>query len=137
MRKTREIIRLSVDGLGDRAVARACSVSPSTVGNTVRAAKAADLYRWPLPELGNAELRDRLSDRTGPAGGRPVPEFERIDTELRRKHVTLQLLWHDYRAAHPDGYGYSRFCDLYRRWPSSRYGTCPKASCPHGTTSLA
>ena len=30
--------------------------------------------------------------------------------------MTLQLLWEEYRAAHPDGYGYTRFCELYRAW---------------------
>ena len=30
--------------------------------------------------------------------------------------MTLSLLWEEYRSAHPDGYGCSRFCDLYRRW---------------------
>ena len=36
--------------------------------------------------------------------------------ELRRPGVTLQLLWEEHRAAHPDGYGYSRYCELYRAW---------------------
>src|SRR3981189_1289772 len=36
--------------------------------------------------------------------------------ELRRPGVTLQLLWEEHRAAHPEGYGYSRFCELYRAW---------------------
>jgi hypothetical protein len=35
---------------------------------------------------------------------------------VSKKGVTLALLWHEYRLAHPDGYGYSRFCDLYRAW---------------------
>jgi len=39
-----------------------------------------------------------------------------IHRELRRKDVTLSLLWKEYRAAHPEGYGYSRFCELHRRW---------------------
>jgi transposase len=30
--------------------------------------------------------------------------------------VTLQLLWEEHRAVHPDGYGYSRYCELYRAW---------------------
>jgi transposase len=30
--------------------------------------------------------------------------------------VTLQLLWQEYRQAQPEGYGYSRFCELYQRW---------------------
>jgi transposase len=36
--------------------------------------------------------------------------------ELRRPGVTLQLLWEEHQAAHPEGYGYSRFCELYRQW---------------------
>ena len=59
------------------------------------------------------------SDR--PMGGatrrvRAQPDWPTIHRELRRKDVTLALLWEEYRAVHPDGYGYSRFCDLYRRW---------------------
>lgn len=42
--------------------------------------------------------------------GRPAHE------ELRRKGVTLQLLWLEYKARDPDGYAYSQFCERYRRW---------------------
>ena len=50
-------------------------------------------------------------------GGDWCPDWAAVHRELRRKGVTLSLLWEEYRAAHPgDGYGYSRFCDLYRRW---------------------
>src|SRR6202158_474588 len=35
---------------------------------------------------------------------------------MKRKHVTLSILWDEYIAAHPDGYRYSRFCELYRSW---------------------
>ncbi len=37
-----------------------------------------------------------------------------MTTELKRPGVTLGILWEEYRSVHPDGYGYSRFCDLYR-----------------------
>ncbi len=120
MHKTREIIRVTVNGFADRAAARVCNVSASTVGATVRAAKAADLHRWPLPELSDEELRARLFGRSATSGAvRPKPDFKQIDTQLRHKHVTLQLLWRDYRDTHPDGYGYSRFCELFRRWRKS------------------
>src|SRR5262245_44669810 len=39
-----------------------------------------------------------------------------VHRELKRRGVTLLLLWEEYRAEHADGYGYSRFCDLYREW---------------------
>ena len=47
---------------------------------------------------------------------RPQPERARIHAELRKPGVTLLLLWEVYRAGQPDGYGYSRFCDLARDW---------------------
>jgi transposase len=56
-----------------------------------------------------------------PAGYNPprsnaLPEWGHIHAELRRRGVTLALLWEEYRGHHPDGYGYSRFCDLYVEW---------------------
>jgi transposase len=48
---------------------------------------------------------------------KPAPDFFRLQEELQRHpHLTLQLAWEEYRQAHPDGYGYSRFCELYQRW---------------------
>jgi len=40
----------------------------------------------------------------------------RMHRELKRKHVTLAILWDEYIEQHPDGYRYSRFCELYRGW---------------------
>jgi len=52
---------------------------------------------------------------------RPLPDFADLHDELQRhKHTTLQLLWEEYRAANPDGYGYSRFCYHYQQWRSQR-----------------
>jgi transposase len=45
------------------------------------------------------------------------PDFGSIRHELQRhRHLTLQLVWEEYRQDHPDGYSYSRFCELYRHW---------------------
>jgi hypothetical protein len=51
-----------------------------------------------------------------PDGGRPTPDWPALHLELSRPNVTLSLLWEEYRAANPSGYGYSRFCELYRAW---------------------
>jgi transposase len=52
---------------------------------------------------------------------RPAPDFIVLQSELRKHpHLTLQLLWEEYRAQQPEGYGYSRFCDLYRRWQQTQ-----------------
>jgi hypothetical protein len=47
---------------------------------------------------------------------RSLPDWPAIHRELRRKGLTLQLVWEEYRAAYPDGYGRSWFCELYRAW---------------------
>ncbi len=52
----------------------------------------------------------------GRSRARPEPVWEEIRRELRRKGVTLRLLWREYRHDYPDGYQYSRFCERYRRW---------------------
>jgi len=119
MRKIREVLRLKWEcGQGVRAIARSCSVSHSTVVEYLRRAQAAGL-RWPLPEsLDEDQLSQLLFPKPTRAGSRaiPQPDWEHIHLELRRKGVTLRLLWVEYREAHPDGCGYSWFCDLYRRW---------------------
>lgn len=118
MRKTREILRLRWGlGLSGRATARSVRCSPSTVAECVRRATAAGLS-WPLPpDLDDGKLEARLYPGA-PMGkpSRPMPDMRHLHRELRRKGVTLELLWQEYREAHPDGYGYSRFCELYRQW---------------------
>jgi transposase len=68
---------------------------------------------WPVPEeLDDAALERKLFAPAGynPPRSKPLPEWGHIHAELRRRGVTLALLWEEYRGHHPDGYGYSRFC---------------------------
>jgi transposase len=44
------------------------------------------------------------------------PDWNALHRELKRKHVTLSILWEEYIAVHPEGFRYSRFCELYRAW---------------------
>ncbi len=93
-------------------------LSHSTVSGYLARAEAAGI-RWPLPEeVDDAALEAQLFPGNGdqPNRRRPEPDWARVYQELRHKGVTLQLLWLEYKQAHPDGYQYSRFCDLYRRW---------------------
>ena len=119
MRKLRDILRLKYEaGLSHRAIARACSIGVSTVSVHLQRAIAAGL-RWPLPaDLDDAALEARLFASPGviPAGPRPLPDWRAVHLELKRPSVTLRLLWLEHRDAHPTGYGYSQFCDRYRRW---------------------
>ena len=81
--------------------------------------RATTSRRWPLPaDLSDAELERRLFPYSRGEARRavPQPDWAYVHAELRRKGVTLSLLWEEYRGVHPDGYGYSRYCELYTSW---------------------
>ena len=119
MRKVREVLRLRhALGVSERQIAVTIGVSRSTVGEYLRRAAVSGIT-WPVPEgVDDAELERRLftlpTFDEKPA--RPLPEWSHVHKELKRRAVTLLLLWEEYRAEHADGYGYSRFCDLYGEW---------------------
>ena len=119
MRKIAEALRLRAAGLSTRKIASSLEVGQSTVTEYLKRAERSGLS-WPLPDgVADADLERRLFEPQGGTTRRGLvpPDWAAVDRELRRKGVTLSLLWEEYRAAHPgDGYGYSRFCDLYRRW---------------------
>ena len=120
MRRVREILRLKQEcGASDQAIARSLGLARSTVALTLERVAATRL-QWPLP----ATLTDRVLEATLYAGHgsqqgarrKAEPDWTHIHHELRRPGVTLMLLWQEYRARTPGGYGYSRGCELYRAW---------------------
>jgi transposase len=120
MRRVREILRLKNEGAAsDRQIARSLNLARSTVALTLERAAAAGL-RWPLP----ATLTDRVLEAMLYAGHgnqqgarrKAEPDWAHVHHELRRPGVTLMLLWEEYRQREPDGYHYSRWCELYRAW---------------------
>jgi transposase len=120
MRKLKEVLRLQSLGLSQHQIARSCSISQSTVHEYVAAAQAAGV-KWPLPEdWDDGRIESALfPQRPGPAVWRKhaEPDWPQIHQELQtHKNLTLQLIWQERRESDPEGYGYSRFCDLYRRW---------------------
>ena len=110
MRKVREVLRLRhALGVSERQIAITTGVSGSTVGEYLRRAAVIGIT-WPLPEgLDDAELERRLF--TPPTfdekPARPLPDWSPVHKELKRRAVTLLLLWEEYRAEHTEGYGYS------------------------------
>jgi transposase len=118
MRNIRDVLRLDSGGLSNRQIGASLSVSKTTIRNCLRRAAAAGLS-WPLPdELTDAMLEARLypPPPSTPGDQRPQPDCAAIHRELKRPGVTLLLLWQEHRAAHPEGFSYSRFCELYTRW---------------------
>ena len=119
MRTIREVLRLKWQcGLPDRDIAASCRIGSTAVRGYVRRAKLAGLS-WPLPDtLQDPALEQMLfppSPRL-PAKDRPVPNWPEVHKQLKRKGVTLQLLVEEFRLNHPNAYGYSRCCELYRAW---------------------
>ena len=118
MRKIFEVLRLYHDShRSHREISRAVLASPTTVGEILRRAKLAGLS-WPLPVgLTETAVEDLLYPPAVPSHTRrPEPDWAKVHKELRRKGVTLELLWQEYKAEHPDGYQYSSFCDHFRVW---------------------
>lgn len=122
MRRFKEILRLHHEkGLSNGVVANAVGVRKTTVSTYLSLARRSGIG-WPLGEgIGDSELRERLFSakcQTKQPRTKPLPDFEAIHTELKRKGVTLQLLWEEYRKAQTGGYGYTQFCHYYHRWAS-------------------
>jgi len=119
MRRVREVLRLGFAGISKHEIARRTGLAASTVRETIARFKAAGLD-WPLPDTVNdSELEAKLYKNAGTKQGHrrhAEPDWAGIHRELRRKHVTLSILWDEYIEQHSDGYRYSRFCELYRAW---------------------
>jgi len=134
MRKIGEMARLKASGLSIRQIARSCSVARSTVADYLERLEEAGL-RWPLPpELTAEQLEVRLFGQAQTRGrelDRPQPEWPQMHKELRRRAVTLKLLWDEYREISPEGYGYSQYCELYRRWAKT-LDVCLRQTYPAG-----
>ena len=127
VRKIREVIRLHGEaGMSNRAIARACQASNSTVGEYLEGAEKAGLS-WPLPEdLSEEELyRQMFPEKKGKdkKTRRPEPNWEDVHQELSKRGVTLTLLWKEYREKHPDGYGYTQFREHYQVWNKTHTNT--------------
>ena len=119
MRTFKEVLRLKYDHhLTNRKIAKSCAMSHVTVGKYLDLAKQAGIT-WPLPDdIDDGQLEHRLyATVSRPPSGTPVmPPMQYLFQELKKKHVTLQLLWYEYKQGNPDGYQYSYFCELYQRW---------------------
>ncbi|MFH1672831.1 MAG: IS21 family transposase [Pseudomonadota bacterium] len=119
MRKIKEVLRLKwQNGCRNKQIATSCNTARSTVREYLRRAQEAGLS-WPLdPNLDDTALENLLFPvrEAGTSSERQMPSMEYLFRELKRKGVTLQLLWYEHKQANPEGYQYSQFCNLYRQW---------------------
>ena len=119
MRQIKDILRLRHDaGLSFREIARCLNISVGVVSKYLQLAAVAGIT-WPPPDdLDEDALAQKLQPPP-PANlsAIPLPNFAEIHQELRRKGVTLQLLWEEYADDNShEHYSYSHFCVLYREW---------------------
>jgi transposase len=124
MRKISEVLRLSASGLGIRDIATSVGASKTTVADYLARARGCGLG-WPLPEhLDEAAIEARLfpPNSAALAAARPVPDWRQVYKELKRRdhHVTLKLLWLEWKNDHPSGWGYTQFCLHYQEWLSTK-----------------
>jgi transposase len=106
-------------GLGQKKIGAALGIGDGTVSAYQAAAREAGVG-WPIPEGLDDEALEELvfgsRPRPKPRVAQPLPDWQEVHRELRRTGVTLQLLWEEYREKHPNGYGYSRYCELHGRY---------------------
>jgi transposase len=118
MRRITDVLRLAAGGRSQREIAQAVNAARSTVGEYLKRAKKAGIS-WPLPPAWDEAVLERAlfpPPPPLPAASRGVPDWAHVHQELKRKGVTLFLLWEEYKVAHPDGFQYSWFCKHYRTW---------------------
>src|SRR5580700_5595289 len=113
MRQIREVLRLRfASELPQRGIAKSLGLSQGAVSGYLSRARAAGVS-WPLPADLDDEQLEALLFPPPPAiaaDQRPMPDWAWVHRELRRPNVTLALLWEEYRAGAPGGFGYSWFC---------------------------
>jgi len=120
-----------ITGRADQDTARSLGISAGGVASVVTRANALALSWEAVRALGDDALERALcGPKLALTVARPEPNLVWMHTELRRAGVTLELLYLEYLAAHPDGYRYSAFCGHYRRWLAQQRRRCAKSISP-------
>ena len=119
MRKIREILRLGLKcQRSNREISRSCRISHVTVGKYISLAKEMQFLYEKIEQMDDMTLRGifKTDDTAQNKNQYAQPDWNYIHREMKKKSVTLQLLWQEYKAVYPDGYQSTQFCELYSRW---------------------
>ncbi len=113
----KEVLRLMDTGLSGNKIAQSCNVSRSCVQKYINRAKEREVSYSGINGASEGEIKDLLGLKDERRQKRKdLPDYEHIHSELRRKGVTLYLLWEEYRQQYSEGYSYGSFGRLYRHW---------------------
>jgi|SRR5208337_4261864 len=119
MRQLRYLLRLHHDGVSAREIGRLLGVARSTIQDNLKRAAAAGLQGPLADDVTDEVLEQRLFGRAAIAAGqrrRVEPDWADLARELKRPGVTMMVLWEEYREAHREGYGYSRYVAARVMW---------------------
>ena len=118
MRRIREVLRLRAElGANLSAISAGAKLARSTVRTYLDRATTAGLDAGAAAALSDTALEAALYPPPSATEGRTLPDWAEVDQELRRhKHVTRKLLWMEYKAAQPDGLGFSQFKLRLSEW---------------------
>ncbi|MHB2148132.1 IS21 family transposase [Calditrichota bacterium LG25] len=117
MNKIRKVIDLYWNSsLSSRAIQRAIGLPSSTVSDYIKRFKETGLSFEQLSSLNDSQIYQRLFPEAQKKRGKIKPDFAKVNRELRKKNVTRQLLWEEYKHQYPEGMGYSQFCYHLKEW---------------------
>jgi len=105
--------------LVNEKIARDVNVSRESVTNYITRAEVAGLEWIDIEKMSEYQLEQKLFPPTFGIHQRPTPNYELIHHELKKKGATLAALHGEYLAEHPDGFGYSSFCNQYTKFKKS------------------
>lgn len=119
MRQVKEVLRLKWEsGFSNRKIAQSLGISRPTVADDLRRAQAAGVA-WPLPDPVDEGTLERMLLPLRPVRAAAIPlmpDWSVVHRERKRQGVILFLLWEEYKAATPEGFQDSWFCQAYRHW---------------------
>lgn len=120
MRKISELLRQKYElKCSYRDISRSLNISVGSITKYIARANAAGIA-WPLPDgITEQVLYEKMFLPVEPNIKRTPPDWETVHRELRKKAVTLLLLWREYKAIHSDGLSYSCFCKGYNAYSKS------------------
>ncbi len=117
MRKIKKVIELYCNtSLSNRDIERASQLPSSTVNDYIKRFKGSTLTFSELSDLNESEVYQRLFSEPVKPRGKIKPDFAKINRELRKKNITRQLLWEEYKEQYPEGMGYTQFCYHLSEW---------------------
>jgi len=115
--KVFEILRLREQGLSKAQISQSVKVHRKTVREYVSRSEAHGVRSSEVMSLSEEEYKKYFErGRRGRRQEKEELDYQYLSRELKRRGVTLLLLWEEYISCHPEGYGYSRFCERYNEW---------------------